>query len=58
MELEPRHGTLVDIFEDAVKSYGPRQLFGTKKAGRWQWLTYSEFAALVDRFRGGLDRSK
>jgi long-chain acyl-CoA synthetase len=54
MELEPRHGTLVDIFENAVRSYGPRQLFGTKKAGRWLWVTYSEFAALVDRFRSGL----
>ena len=30
------------------------ELFGTKKAGHWVWITYAEFGALVENFRGGL----
>jgi long-chain acyl-CoA synthetase len=52
--FEPRFKTLVDIYDHATKSYASRQLFGTKKFGRWVWTTYAEFASLVERFRGGL----
>ncbi len=45
---------LVDMFERSVKLYGPRDLFGTKKNGRWVWTTYREVGKLVDQFRGGL----
>jgi long-chain acyl-CoA synthetase len=45
---------LVDMFERSVKAYGPRELFGTKKSGRWVWTTYAEMGKLVDNFRGGL----
>lgn len=45
---------LVDMFERSVKAYGPRELFGTKKNGRWLWTTYAEMGKLVDAFRGGL----
>jgi long-chain acyl-CoA synthetase len=45
---------LVDMFERSVKAYGPRELFGTKKNGRWVWTTYAEMGKLVDDFRGGL----
>ena len=44
---------LVDMFERSVKAYGPRELFGTKKQGRWEWTTYAEVGKLVDHFRGG-----
>ncbi len=45
---------LVDMFERSVKAYGPRDLFGTKRSGRWEWTTYGEMGKLVDDFRGGL----
>jgi long-chain acyl-CoA synthetase len=52
--FEPRFATLVDIFEHSVASYAKKELFGTKKGGRWTWTTYAEFGTLVERFRGGL----
>ena len=54
MPFESRFGTLVDIFDHAMTQYGRRDLFGTKKGGRWVWTTYGEFGSLVERFRGGL----
>jgi long-chain acyl-CoA synthetase len=54
MPFEPRFRTLVDILEHSTAAYAWRDLFGTKKAGRWTWTTYREFGSLVERFRGGL----
>jgi long-chain acyl-CoA synthetase len=46
--------TLVDIFHDAIKTYPDNALFGTKRNGAWEWLTYLEFGKRVDGFRAGL----
>jgi long-chain acyl-CoA synthetase len=46
--------TLVEVFEHSVSAHAARELFGTKKDGRWTWITYGEFGSLVERFRGGL----
>jgi long-chain acyl-CoA synthetase len=54
MPFEPRFRTLVDIFEHSTRTFGSRELFGTKKHGRWSWTTYAEFGSMVERFRGGL----
>jgi long-chain acyl-CoA synthetase len=54
MQLEPRFATLVDLFEHAVKSYGPRDAFGVRSAGRWTWTSYADWGRQVDRARGGL----
>jgi len=54
MLFEPRFRTMVDLFQHAVTTYPSRDLFGTKKDGRWRWTTYEEFGSLVDRLRGGL----
>ena len=45
---------LVDLYEQACKDFGPRELFGTKKNGAWHWQTYAEFGRQVDQFRAGL----
>ncbi len=45
---------LVDIFDYAIKSYGSRELFGTKRAGSWTWSTYDQFGKDVERARAGL----
>lgn len=52
--FEPRFATLADLFDHATTTFSSRELFGTKKDGRWTWTTYGEFASLVERFRGGL----
>jgi long-chain acyl-CoA synthetase len=54
MHFEPRYSTLVELYQRAVQSYGSRELFGTKRDGRWNWTTYAEFGKMVDVFRGGL----
>jgi len=52
---EPAHfDTLVDIYQRSVEKFADRELFGTKKDGTWQWLTYCDFGKQVDGFRGGL----
>lgn len=46
--------TLNDLYRHAVATYANNRLFGTKKGGEYQWITYAEFGELVDAFRGGL----
>ena len=46
--------TLVEIFERSIKLYSGRELFGEKKNGQWQWMTYGRFGQMVDDVRGGL----
>ena len=54
MSFKPKFETLNDIFRASTKAFSDRPLFGEKKAGRWQWLTYGQFAKHVDEVRGGL----
>lgn len=46
--------TLVDIYTDAIKTFPDNPLFGTKRGGQWQWMTYLEFGRATDGFRAGL----
>ncbi len=46
--------TLVDIYTDAIKTFPDNPLFGTKKGGQWNWMTYLEFGRMTDSFRAGL----
>lgn len=46
--------TLVDLWDRATKKYADRELFGTKTAGGWHFITFSEFRARTDDARGGL----
>src|SRR5579883_461966 len=54
MAFEPRYRTLVDLLEQSLAVNGSRELFGTKKDGRWRFVTYAEFGGAVERFRAGL----
>ncbi|HZU83339.1 MAG TPA: long-chain fatty acid--CoA ligase [Polyangiaceae bacterium] len=54
MNFTARHRTLVDIFSNSVREFGPRPLFGTKTASGWSWTTYAEFGSQVERLRSGL----
>ncbi len=48
--------TLVDIFENSIRTYPNNELFGTKRQGEWVWTTYLEFGKEVDACRAGLAR--
>jgi long-chain acyl-CoA synthetase len=54
MQFAPRFKSLVDLFQTAMTTYADRELFGTKRDGKWTWTHYREFATMVDGFRGGL----
>ncbi|HEX6766006.1 MAG TPA: long-chain fatty acid--CoA ligase [Polyangiaceae bacterium] len=45
---------LVDLYEQACRDFGPREVFGTKRNGAWHWQTYAEFGKAIDQFRAGL----
>jgi long-chain acyl-CoA synthetase len=49
-----RFQTLVDIYQDAIKTFPDSPLFGTKRKGQWEWLNYLEFGKRTDGFRAGL----
>ena len=49
-----RFQTLVDVYHDSVKTFPDNQLFGTKRGGVWEWMTYLEFGRQTDGFRAGL----
>jgi len=52
--FQPRFQTLVEIYEHATETFEHRPLFGTKKRGDWQWMTYGEFRSQTDHVRGAL----
>ncbi|MEM1350255.1 MAG: AMP-binding protein, partial [Myxococcota bacterium] len=45
---------LVELYERSIKKYANNPLFGVKRDGRYQWMTYREFGEQVDAFRGAL----
>src|SRR4051812_40439818 len=46
--------TLVELWEQSTERHGPRELFGTKRAGTWHWISYAQFKLEVDALRSGL----
>src|SRR5688572_67278 len=52
--FEPRYKDLVTLFTTSVKANPGRPLFGTKKDGNWEWITYAQFGEMVDKCRAGL----
>ena len=49
-----RFTSLAEMFERLVASFSGRDLFCTKRNGRFTWLTYGEVGRLVDDCRSGL----
>lgn len=45
---------LVQMFEQSAARYRDRPLFGVKRGGRYEWLTYGEIGEQVAAFRAGL----
>ncbi|MBU6160607.1 MAG: long-chain fatty acid--CoA ligase, partial [Myxococcales bacterium] len=46
--------SLVEMQEKSCARYADNRLFGTKKNGAYEWITYREFAGRVDAFRSAL----
>ena len=54
--MAQKFATLVDVFDHAVNAFASRPLFGTKKNGSWEWVTYKEFGEQVDKVRAGFKK--
>ena len=52
--FHPKFDNLVALLKSAIRDYGERPLFGTKRDSSIVWTTYREFGTLVDELRGGL----
>ncbi len=52
--MASKFDTLVDIFSESTKRFPQRPLFGEKRNGAWEWMTYATFKERVDNLRGGL----
>ena len=46
--------TLVELYERSIRNYANNPLFGVKKNGRYEWITYRDFDAQVAAFRAAL----
>lgn len=46
--------SLVDMQQRSCANFAQRNLFGTKRSGVYQWMTYGEFGKEVDAFRAAL----
>lgn len=46
--------SLVDMQEKSCKKFASLPLFGTKKDGAYQWMTFGQFASEVDALRSAL----
>ena len=51
---EATYRNLNEVIGAAVEHNGPRRVFGTKRDGRWQWITYRELGERIAAFRAGL----
>lgn len=55
MTQVPPFQSLVELFEHAVRTYPARAAYGVRRGpGQWEWVTYAQLAAMVDRCRAGL----
>ncbi len=54
MSPRSQYTDLVDVLRKSLTEHHHRNLFGTKRGGRWEWTTYGEFGRRVDVLRGGL----
>ena len=52
------YDVIPDIMVNGVKNYADKQCLGTRVGDGYEWITYSEFGELIDRFRRVLKKHK
>lgn len=53
-EFQPKFESLVQVFNRSIEKFGDRALFGVKREGEWQWMTYGDWGDRVRRMRTAL----
>ncbi len=56
MLTETPFKTVPELFQNAIDKFGERPLFGTKTAGVYKWLTFSEFDVKMRKLRAAMNR--
>ncbi|MEM1007539.1 MAG: AMP-binding protein, partial [Myxococcota bacterium] len=52
--MAEQYSSLVEMQVRSCERYANNAFLGTKKKGAYQWITYQDFAKLVDQFRAAL----
>ena len=45
-----------ELFQNAIDKFGDRPIFGTKKAGKYQWMTFAEFDVRMRKLRSAMKK--
>ncbi len=45
---------LVEMQRDSCEKWGDRPMYATKVDGNWQWISFKDFADMVDQLKSGL----
>ncbi len=55
-DFQPKFASLVQVFNRSMSEFADRPLFGVKRDGQWQWMTYREWGERVRRLRAALEK--
>jgi long-chain acyl-CoA synthetase len=55
-EFNPKFESLVQVFNASTSHFSDRALFGVKREGQWEWMTYGQWGDQVRRVRTGLEK--
>ena len=55
-EFNPKFESLVQVFNASTSHFRDRALFGVKREGQWEWMTYGQWGDQVRRVRTGLEK--
>ena len=53
-EFQPKFESLVQVFNRSTEKFGDRALFGVKRDGQWEWMTYGEWGDGARRLHSAL----
>ncbi|MFW2389277.1 MAG: AMP-dependent synthetase/ligase [Polyangiales bacterium] len=53
-DFQPKFESLVQVFNRSIEKFGDRALFGVKRDGQWEWMTYEEWGDGVRRMHTAL----
>lgn len=55
-EFNPKFESLVQVFNASTSHFRDRALFGVKREGQWEWMSYGQWGDQVRRVRTGLEK--
>ncbi len=55
-DFKPKFESLVEVFNSSTETYRDRPLFGVKREGQWEWMTYGQWGDQARRVRTGLEK--